>query len=607
MMKKRRNFKTNKVLLSVSTAFLVISSVVPTAGNADQVNAFSVISDKSYVSAEDGFNVTIDFIPDEVGASGFTFDLYYDSNKVRPLNGDKCGLDNDGSFLIMSNSVPDEGRVRIVGAYMNGDNITDECTVASVDFEVIDGASGEADYWIDVDSLVYFDGEDYAESDYSVPTKYAPYTVTLLESQPIVPQVTVITEEEVPVEVTEKAAEEKQEDNTAVVEQPSEDTETFTETAVQEEPVVIELVPEKKAEEEVKLPEADGPVYEPNDNNTDSKLAEEKSDEPLFEYSMNEDYSGEDIQYGFNISDNISDYNNSYDIAVKLDSTGFVNGCIGMMDNCGQWVSQEFETYSGADEWVFTGLDPNSCWDQVFVQVYYLQDGADLSIDSVSFRSNAINSAVSADEADPASADSDAESSAETVEPSEKLADRGYEMLGYTPTVAVVQENTEDNSQAYPSSESDGTSSPKSSFDTSSKPEDSSNSEASSKEQDSSSAIESTSSSSVSDESSAAEVKKDDSAVQSDSSKADTSSEAEKKSADDSKNEAVQKEVARQTKSAEKNANTPKANNSNPNTGSGVKGISFLTFLKCASALYILYSLFAVIYKKTEIFRKNSE
>ena len=578
MKKKIVNLKTNKALLSVSTAFLVISSVVPTSGNAAQVNEFSISSDKQYVTGGETFNVDIDFFPDAAGASGFTFELHYDRTKLEPVDGDNCGVNSDNGFYVLTTDRAEMGTIRVVGAYLSGDNVTDNCKVASVGFNVLDGAAGELDYWIDMETLVCYDGNDYVNTDYSVADRTAPYKINVLESEeknnehtnkeqvtavtePVVPETVIEAEPEVK---TDTAESEPDDNNTQTLPEPERIPETET-----KEPVVIKF----------DLPEEDNTEYLPSQAPSEVKAAETSvSSEPLYEYTESpENEPADAVQYGFNISDYITDYSDMYDIHVKLASTGYVNGCIGMMDNSGSWISQQFETFSGEDEWVFTGLQPDTCWDQVFVQVYYIEPGAELDINSVTFTSQNNYTSFAADQ--PIE---------ETNENCERSKDT-VEELGYTPTVAAETDDSSKAEDEVPSAES-------------------SVSEVS--ESDSSSQAEQTSSESISDnseskaetsDSSAAEEKHDAPEQQADNSAAETKTTGSEKKTDDSKAAEVENKVAEQAKAADSNT-AAKPSTANPNTGSRSKGFGFLNVLKGLCLLEMFYTLFAFCYNK----RKNS-
>ncbi|MBQ8967911.1 cohesin domain-containing protein [Ruminococcus sp.] len=588
MKQKRRKFKTNKAVLSVSTSFLVLSSIVSAAGSASQLNEFVLSTDKNYVSEGDCFCLNIDYLPDSQGISGFTFDIHYDPAAVTPsIPEDDEDWGAEGFFVVPTVS-EGEGVIRIVGAYLTGDNYKKDVRIASIDFTVLDTSAGQADYWLDFENAVFFDGENYVNTDVAAPNSSAPYAVGLFENELPVTQ---------PAETQPAVTEEGPAVTEAPVTEAVTETEPVTESnIVPEEPVVVELEMPDVTEPVPETTEAPVPELDLNES---SAVSAEESTEPVFEYSEapyseETEATSEPIQYGFNISDNITDYSDTYDIRVKLNTTGFANGCIGMMDNYGNWQSQSFETEYGQDEWVFTDLDPNSCWDQVFVQVYYLQYGADIEIESVEFIPHSSYYSAPAAEApvvDEApdtteiSAVADTEknvlstSTANSVPAADviKTAPRvkaPAEESSSSSDTSSVEESKADNQPEESKADSQPETAPVQAAPADDKPEET-----------------------PADTSSAAPAETPAEQQPAKTTPADTTGTTgtQTETSAENKAEVIEKVVEQRTEEANKNSSS--TTTSNPNTGRH-KALDVLNIFRAAAALIMGYSLFAAIYNK---------
>lgn len=559
MRQKRKYLKTSKAAMSVSTAFLVISTIVSAAGNAAQTNEFVISADKSYADTGDSFNVFIDFLPDVTGAAGFTVDLHYDAEKVAPNVPDGDGVSAGDDFYIVSNYKVDDGIVRLVGVNMGGDNVNKDSRIASASFTVLDGAEGELDYWLDVETLVYFSGEDYFNADYSAPDSASPYSVNVFE-EPATTTTTTTTSVTTEPSVTE-------------TEPPA--TTTTSESTTTSAPIVVEI-PDPDTTTTTTVPETSKPDAEtaPQVTTTVSQGRGNMFEHSAKSYDESTAGEAEIVQYGFNISDYITDYNSLYDIRVKLDTSGYLMGGIGMMNDLGSWESQSFETVSGSDEWVFTDLDPNKCWDQVFVQIYYLQYGARMEISSIEF--------VPHEKADSTPAPSQPENSEPSADVPSGEGSQPDSDPGYTPTVPVEPETSDS-----PDSEMEETSKKEPQIPEIVTPEvGASDGE---KEDQENEAPKDTA---PNEEGGSSE---NNTPVVSEEKKPET--EGEKTPADKTDPSEVENKLSELASEADKNS-TSGANNANPNTGSRRSVSPMIAILQAAAALQIFYSLFAIIYNK---------
>lgn len=550
MRQKRKNLKISKAAMSASTAFLVLSTIVSAAGNAAQTNEFVISADKDFPDAGDSFNVFVDFLPDVTGAAGFTIDLHYDPEKVSPnFSDNNGGVISNSDFYIVANYIEEVGIVRLVGANMSGDNITKDSRLLEASFTVLDGAEGELDYWLDVDSLVFFDGKDYVYADFSAPDSDSPYSVSVYE-EPVTTTTTTTTTTSVTTEppITE-------------TEPPV--TTTTSESTTTSAPAVVEIPdPEETTTTVTEASEPEAPTTQATTTVTEGKST-------LFEHSAMsyDDSVGEEvIQYGFNISDYITDYSCTYDVHVKLNTTGYIKGGIGMMDNLGSWGYETFESDAGADEWVFTELDPNKCWDQVFVQIYYLQYGARMEISSIEFVPNAAE-IPSLPEQQPDDEKQSDDSSQPDSDP------------GYTPTVPVEQET--------PDSSDDGAGEDETLEEDPHNPQIRPPHVASPEDKKE----EQTEAPSTEPEGEAPE------STPTTDEKKEPSVGATETPSEEVKPSEVEDKVSQITSEAEKNS-TINPSNSNPDTGSKRSASPAMALLQAAAALEIIYSLFAIIYNK---------
>ena len=274
MKQKRIKYKTNKAILSASTSVLVLSTIASAAGSAAQLNEFIISSDRDYVTAGDSVGISVDLLTDSVGVSGFTFDLHYDPAKAVPVIGEDDDSDSNDGFFIMVTPMPENGVVRVVGAYMTGDDLTADLHAADIDFTVLDDADGDLDLWIEVETMIAYDGEDYVNAEYSAPTENSPYTVNILGHQP--------EETSVPVTQAPETSYETETTSEALTE------ESTVETTVTEAPFVIVL-------------EDDEPVTQPTEAELPDEIVPQTSQEqsavesePVFEYS--EAPKGYDLQ-----------------------------------------------------------------------------------------------------------------------------------------------------------------------------------------------------------------------------------------------------------------------------------------------------------------------
>lgn len=395
-----KRLKIHRSAVSLSTAVVMLNSILSMSAHAAGMSEFRISSNKSSVKAGEQVDVTVGLTPDTNGVSGFTLCLHYDPNEVSVYvpSSNEGGFGGDKAFTVVTNYNYSQGIVKIVGVDMEGDNITYDSILAKARFTVLDGAQGDIDYWLEVENIVRWDGDSYEYTSYSAPSASSPYSVDVETApEPAVTETSpVTTAEELPVlpDIEFTAPEVP-----AVTEAPEQVTEIITET---EEPIVIseetqqsewyydDPEPLETFDTEYTEPEYVEEITETYYDEPEYYCPEEirSFDEPVFTYykdPSDEDYTEEPVQYGFNASDYITDCTVSYDIKVYVSSTGYLNGVVGMDTDFG-WDCAEYLMSEGGEQcWVYEDYDPNVSEDTVYMQVYYLSDYAGFDITGIEF------------------------------------------------------------------------------------------------------------------------------------------------------------------------------------------------------------------------------
>lgn len=399
--------KVNKIALSLSTAFLMISSIVSAAVSAAEVNKITVNADRTNAGAGDRINVTVGFSPDDRGAAGFTLSLHYDPSKVEVYIPTEEETDTDfdlgGKFSVITNYGAAEDAVKIVGANLDGSNITEDTPIATASFTVKDSAEGDIDYWIEVETLVVASEDGYETGAYSAPSENSPYVVngpvkaggSAASSESAAKtttavQTTTTSETTTTAETTTTSETTTTAETTTSAEATSEEISSSAEETTS---VITEAAPdETTAASSDEAAQTSQPVVTTSVEQTETSAQPvvttvQPSSAPLFSYTQGEnDFQCEEaLQYGFRISDHITDYSQNYDVRVKFSTTGNISGAVGMMIN-GEWDAQYHESFGVSDGvWTYENLDPNISSDLIYMQVYYLKAYAQLDITEIEF------------------------------------------------------------------------------------------------------------------------------------------------------------------------------------------------------------------------------
>ena len=370
----------HKRAITAATAVMTLTTVV-TSVDAAEKNEITIESSRSSVSAGESFDLNVGYNPGATGVSGFTIDLHYDPSAVTLQVPDESSYAPDSKFALVTNFEYADGTVRIVGGSMSGTNIKTETVIANLDFTVNDGYSGDVGFWTEVQDLVYTDGEEFVNAEFTAYGEYTQYTITA--EAPVtttVPETTPTTTE--PVTTPEPET------------QPSE-TEPepeLPETMIPPETVIIPEVTEPETEPEVPdtaLP--DETVPEEDDDSTDTQPAYDgQSDgDALFEHKQGgEDFVGETaLQYIFSPYD-YTEQTGTVDISVTVESDGTASGGIGMQTEEGWKIYSASADGSGETVWTAEDVDLSGVSGSVAVQIYYLEHDSEFKITDISVTSD---------------------------------------------------------------------------------------------------------------------------------------------------------------------------------------------------------------------------
>lgn len=354
--------RVNKAALSLSTAFLMVSSVVSVATSAAGTNEIKLSADKAFAQAGDKIELTVSYSPDDVGVAGMTLILHYDPKKtaVYVPTDDEMDTDFDlgGEFSVITNYAASESTVKIVGAKLGGGNVTEETPVARAEFTVLDGAQGDIDFWVEAETMVAETDDGYDSAAYSAPSKSSPFAIEAPSQTTTVTAASTEAVTTTKATTTTIAATEK---STTTSKTTSAETTTTTSITTTTQPVTSETTAETTAQ-------------------TTSSYTE-----PLFSYVQGEnDFESEEaLQFSARLSDYITDYTQNYDIRFNFNTTGNVSGAVGTLVN-GEWDSSYYESFGvNSDHWTLYNVDPNTTADLIYMQVYYLKANAQLDITSV--------------------------------------------------------------------------------------------------------------------------------------------------------------------------------------------------------------------------------
>ena len=384
------NRRFHKRAITAAAAVMTLTTVV-TSVDATGKNNITIEADRASVSAGESFGLLVGLDTDNVGVSGFTIDFHYDSDAVSLNIPDESEYAPDSKFALVTNFEYADGIVRIVGANMTGSNVKGQTVIADLGFTVKDGYDGDIGFWTQVQDLVYTDGDEFVNAEFTAYGEYDRYTV-----KNDTPVVTAAPETE-PI-VTEPETQPETETETV-----SSETETepqLPETFIPPETVLIPetTLPETEPATDTETETETEPVSEPpeeslpdEDGETDTQPEEEEpqSGDVLFEHRQgSEDFVGEtDLQYIFDPSV-YTDAEGTVDISVTVESDGTASGGIGMQTDDGWKIYSANADGSGETVWSAEDVDLSEVSGSIAVQLYYLEHDSDFKITSISITSD---------------------------------------------------------------------------------------------------------------------------------------------------------------------------------------------------------------------------
>ncbi|MBR1724326.1 MAG: hypothetical protein IJ723_04825 [Ruminococcus sp.] len=374
----------HKRAISAAAAVMTLTTVV-TSVDAAAKNEITIESSKSSLLPGESFELTVGYSPDKVGASGFTIDLHYDASAVTLNVPAESDYAPDSKFALVTNFEYDEGTVRIVGADLSGGNVTQQTVIADLDFTVNDGYSGDVSFWTGVEDLVYTDGEEFVNAEFTAFGEYTPYTVKAEQ-----PAETTLPETEPPTTTTPETTPEPETEPETSQPEPE-----LPEPVIPPETVVIpETEPETEAEPEVQIPDEVTPSDEETSTEPETALPEEtpaepQSEEVLFEHKQGgSDFTGETaVQYIFSPYDYV-EAADTVDIAVTVEADGTASGGIGMQTEDGWKIYSENADGSGETVWTAEDVELSQVSGQIAVQLYYLEHDSEFKITNISITSD---------------------------------------------------------------------------------------------------------------------------------------------------------------------------------------------------------------------------
>lgn len=384
----KKILKTSKAATALSTAVLIAGSPILAAVHAAGTNDFTLTADTYDVKAGDVVNVKVGFSPDTEGAAGFTLLLHYDPEEVEvyvPAAGDpKFNVGSD--FSVITNYGGTEGVVKIVGANLSSSNIRNATDIALAQFTVLDGAEGDIDYWLEVDTIVSWDGNGYVKAPYTAPGADKPLSIDVegvKTTSQTAPETTTTKEETTTTTTTVKETE------TTTTTAPAETvtTTTPTETAAPAPETTTEeqtaTVTETSAAAETSQTVSEVPVsVTETEKVTEEEPEDGADDDALYSFSGKLE-EGQTAQFGMDIYDYIPDRSKKYDIKFGFETTGYMSGGVGTSVN-GEWTVQTaVQESAGKGTWVFRNYDLEPSSSMVYMQVYHLAENAEFRITSV--------------------------------------------------------------------------------------------------------------------------------------------------------------------------------------------------------------------------------
>ncbi|MBR1392377.1 MAG: hypothetical protein IJ561_00915 [Ruminococcus sp.] len=405
-------FKINKPLLSIATAIMMVTSMISMLGtSAAAANEITLSCDKSYATEGQRINVTVGYLPGEVGAAGFTLNLHFDNSKLNvhiPTENETAKYNVGSAFSVITNYDYAPGVVRIVGADLTSSNIASATSLSLASFDVKNGTTGDINFWVEVETMVSASNGSFVNSAFSAtaltvksaepvttttttPTTTTTTTTTTTVTTPA-PETTTTTTPAITTSeaVTTVPPETTTTTTTPVTTTPPETTTTPAPetTAVQTEPaapVTTEVTTTPTTTTTTTTTTA-APAPVPAETEEPS-VEEPAAETPIFAYLQGgTDFnSEEDIHYIIPVSEYVTDRDKHYDVKITVQATGNTNAGIGMMLD-GSYTKQNEKLRTKDEEvWTVKDIVPSHLNSDIVVGLYYLKNNSEFTINNIVF------------------------------------------------------------------------------------------------------------------------------------------------------------------------------------------------------------------------------
>ncbi len=341
-----KNF-LKKAAMLVSSCVLVFNLAVQSPVYAAEKEKITLSASSSSVKAGGSFTLTVATDAGSTGIGGVDIVVHYDSSKVT-LNADDSAT-GDSSFLLVPNYSYASGEVLIMGAAST--NVKKDQTLAKLKFKMKSGASGKANFWVEVRKMVYYDSAGaYADCSYSVPTKSSPVTVSVKAETTT--KATTTTAKKTTTTTTKKSeSTTKKPETTKEKTTTTSDKATKTETQKTAEPVVI--------------------------GNGDA----------VFAYTNEGEFDEDSVEtYSFSLGDYAEDFSKGYDITIAVKASDEVVGAVGYNNESGVWTTASQHSYSGESVWTAEDVQVRESDDLIYVQLYFMAPDSSFEITKVTIQ-----------------------------------------------------------------------------------------------------------------------------------------------------------------------------------------------------------------------------
>lgn len=436
-----------KKALSFAAALVVFISAVETAAAADK-NEIKISSSADTVKSGDDFTVTLSYEPDSTGVSSFIIYFCYDSEAVL-LNFDASSdYTSSAGFSVVSDYEYADGTIRITGANMSSENVSEAVSLADFSFTVCEDFSGEISFWTEVESLVYSDGDSYVNAEFRHNNIYDPFVVTAVNED--------VSEDCQNDTDDSDCAYDADDSNDGLSSESSEDS--ISEARTDDLSCGGETADSAAEAEDVQTSAYEDETAETAEDTEETGVSETGT---LFSYEQGSgDYNNESaVQYAFSPYDYISGNPSSADIEVSVTATGYCVVGIGMETSDG-WKIYSAPVSAGSGTVTAENIDLTDVSGDIYVQLYYLKHDSSFEINAVSVTDLTIADQTICDESEASEEDEEAsDENAETDSGSSEVLSESSETVSETQIAETANteasDETSETSEETNASESD--------------------------------------------------------------------------------------------------------------------------------------------------------